>query len=113
MPAKDSYLKAVLTLIAVLLGILALRPAMDSIVVKAQSDYSHLYIEPGTTMLRKPDGSRQVKGKVVIDLRSGEAWGFPTLSGAPYPVDPTTSQPPVSQAMYLGQFDFSSMKRAR
>jgi hypothetical protein len=50
---------------------------------------------------------------MVINLNNGEVWGFPTLNNGPYPVDLSSSKPPVSQAMYLGQFDFSSMKRTR
>src|SRR5262245_59167574 len=90
----DIYAKTVLTLIAVLLGIIALRPATNPPVAAAQSSYGHLYIEPGTTTLRKPDGKAQLEGKLVIDLRNGDIWGFPTLTSAPYPVDPTRSEPP-------------------
>ena len=107
---SNFYTKAVLSVIAVLLGVIALRPALRPEPVRAQSDYSFLYIEPGTTMLRKPDGLTQVEGKVVIDRRSGDIWGFPTLSGAPYPVDQTTTKPPVSKPIYLGKFDFSAIK---
>jgi hypothetical protein len=79
--------------------------------VQAQSDYSHLYVEPGTTIVRTPDGRGQVQGKVVINLRTGETWGFPTASSAPYPVYLSSNQPPISKPVYLGQFDLSAMKR--
>jgi hypothetical protein len=108
-PALDWYSKCVLTVIAILLAVIALRPLVRPAIVTAQSDYPHLYIEPGTTTLRKPDGTQQVQGKVVIDLRNGNVWGFPTLSSAPYPVDTTREEPPVSSPMYLGKFDFSKM----
>jgi hypothetical protein len=41
-------------------------------------------------MLREPDGSQQVEGKIVIDMTNGDVRGFPTLSGLglPYPADP-------------------------
>ena len=104
------YTKTVLTVIAALLAVLALRPAFAPPPVRAEADYSYLYIEPRTTMLRKPDGTAQMEGKVVIDLRTGDIYGFRTLSSAPYPVDPATSKPPVSQPMYLGRFDFSKIK---
>jgi hypothetical protein len=107
----SGYLKAVLTAIAVLLGILVLRPATDPPHVQAQSEYDYLYIEPGTTMLRKTDGSGQVLGKVVIDRRTGDVWGFPTSTNAPYPVVVTSHEPPVSKPMYLGKFDFAAIKR--
>jgi hypothetical protein len=49
---------------------------------------------------------------MVVDLRNGDVWGFPTLLGSPYPVDPTRSQPPTSTPIYLGRFDFSKMTDA-
>jgi hypothetical protein len=105
----DMYTRCVLTLIAILLGVIALRPIVRPRTVSAESVYSYLYVEPRTTTIRKPDGTQQVEGKVVIDMRSGDIWGFPTLSATPYPVDVTRSRPPVSAPMYLGQFDFSKM----
>ena len=103
------YLSCVLTAIAIFLGMIALRPALHPAVVLAQSDYSSFYVEPKTTLIRKPDGSQQVEGKVFIDMRNGDIWGFPTLSGTPYPVDTTRSTPPVSDPIYLGKFNFSKM----
>jgi hypothetical protein len=50
-----------------------------------------------------------MEGKVFIDMRNGDIWGFPTLSSTPYPVDLVNSTPPVSAPMYLGRFDFSRM----
>jgi hypothetical protein len=68
-----------------------------------------VYIEPGVRMLRAPDGSRQVLGKVVVDLRSGNVWGFPTTVDQPYPVDVTSQKPPTSKPFLLGKFDFGAM----
>ena len=100
--------------IAILLGITALRPLWTPEVTHAQGPAAMpFYIEPGTTMLRSPDGTSQVQGKVVVDLRNGNIWGFPTLSSAPYPVDATSSQPPVSHPMYLGRFDFAKAAAGR
>jgi len=109
----DRFTKIVLTIIAVLLVIVASRPYLAPSPVLAQAPGAQLYVEPGTTMVRAPDGSRQVVGKVVIDLRSGKVWGFPTLTDAPYPVNSIGTQPPVSQPIYLGQFDFAAMNSAR
>jgi len=61
-------------------------------------------------MLRTPDGSRQVLGKVVVDMKSGDVWGFPTLSSDPYPVDVTKAEPPTSKPIYLGKYDFAAAK---
>jgi hypothetical protein len=80
--------------------------------VAAQGDAARpVHIEPGTYMLRAPDGSRQVQGRVVVDLRNGSVWGFPTLADSPYPVDMTKPQPPVSEPFYLGRFHFAGMNR--
>jgi hypothetical protein len=107
--AADYYTRIVLTVIAILLGIIAFRPIVQPGPVSAQSSQSYIYVEPRVTTLRKPDGTQQVEGRVVIDLRNGDIWGFPTLSALPYPVDTIRSQPPVSTPMYLGRFDFSKM----
>ncbi|HXK04281.1 MAG TPA: hypothetical protein VMS37_17895 [Verrucomicrobiae bacterium] len=109
----NTYTQCVLTAIALLLGMIALRPTTNPVTVHAQSDTSWIYVEPRTTMLRKPNGTGQMQGKVFIDLRTGDIWGFPTLSDAPYPVDTTKPEPPVSEPMYLGKFDLSKMKRSQ
>jgi hypothetical protein len=98
----DSLLKTLLLVVAVLLGLIMLRPFLPRY---------ELYIEPGTTMLRTPDGSQQVLGKVVVDLRNGKVWGFPTLGAQPYPSDPTQTTPPVSHPIYLGQYDLAATSR--
>jgi hypothetical protein len=108
----DIFTRCALGLIALFLGIIALRPVARPEIVRAESDNSHLYIEPGTTVLRKPDLTQQVEGKVVIDMRSGDIWGFPTLAGTPYPVDLTRAEAPVSAPIYLGKFDFSKITPA-
>jgi len=77
----DRFVKFLLLVIAVSLAGLALRPYVAPPVVEAQSgDGYPFYIEPGTAMLRAPDGSRHVLGKVVVDMRNGNVWGFPTMA---------------------------------
>jgi hypothetical protein len=109
----DLYTKALLILIAVFLGILALRPlaAPPPAHAAAQPSVYPFYIEPGTTMVRSPDGRRQVLGKVMVDMTTGNVWGFPTLNAQPYPMDSTTTEPPVSSPIYLGRYDFSAAIR--
>ena len=102
--------KPILTAILLLLCLLALRPAMITPPVHAGSEYRDLYIEPGTTTLRTPDGRGYVQGKVVIDRRTGDVWGFPTGTSAPFPVVTTSPEPPHSKPIYLGRFDFSALK---
>ena len=67
--------------------------------VSAQGeDVRPLYFEPGTYMLRAPDGSQQVYGKVAVDMRNGKIWGFPTLTQDPYPSNPTATTPPEARS---------------
>lgn len=70
-----------------------------------------LYIEPGVVMLRSLDGNTQVFGKMVVDLNTGSIWGFPTLTGQPYPVDISSTKPPVSHPMFLGTFALGDINR--
>ena len=105
------YTNVVLTAIAILLGIFVIRPVAHPAAVQAQTSGDDFYIEPGVSTLRNPNGLEQLQGKVVIDLRNGNAWGFPTMLAAPYPIDTTNTKPPVSEPMYLGKFDFARMKR--
>ncbi len=107
----DRFNKAVLLIIAILLGVLAFRPMFQPAPVQAQAESAYpFYVEPGYTTIRKPDGSSQVLGKVFIDMRTGDIWGFPTLAQSPYPIDPTQTKPPKSSPMYLGKFMFDQAK---
>lgn len=75
---------------------------------------SDLYIEPGVYSLRAADGSRVQLGKVVVDLRTGKIWGFPTGTSSPYPVSVNgSSEPPVSRPFLLGKFDLDGLDRDR
>jgi hypothetical protein len=109
----DWLLKALLIIIAVFLGVIALRPALTPPAVHAQGAEGYpFYIEPGVSMLRAPDGSRQVYGKVVVDLRNGKIWGFPTLtSDSPYPIDQVNSTPPTSHPFLLGKYAFGDTEK--
>jgi hypothetical protein len=96
-----------LLVIAVALIAIAVRPYIDPAPAQAQTTSAHpFYIEPGVQMLVAPDGSRQVYGKVVVDLRNGKIWGFPTGSLNPYPSYPMNSTPAVSRPFALGKFAF-------
>jgi len=52
---------AILSLAAITSAAMALRPAFDPPAVHAQSLGSTLYVEPGVTIIRSPDGSGQVQ----------------------------------------------------
>jgi len=106
--------KCLLLVIALLLAMIAVRPYIAPPAVSAQSgEPSPFFVEPGTTMLRAPDGSRQVLGKVVIDMRNGNVWGFPTLGREPFPAAGTSSTPPTSHPFLLGKFALSDMENQK
>ncbi|MGE0406826.1 MAG: hypothetical protein AB7O65_11045 [Candidatus Korobacteraceae bacterium] len=109
---RDTTFHLLLAVIAILLAVLAFGPLVSPPAANAAPEEApHFYIEPGTTTLRSPGGDRSVIGKVVVDLRNGNVWGFPTLTSAPYPVDSTKPAPPVSQPIYLGKYDFSAIRQ--
>jgi hypothetical protein len=101
-----------LFVIAIALTAIAARPFFSPKPAQAQSSSGYpFYIEPGTNMLRAPDGSRQVYGKVVVDLRTGKVWGFPTLTPDPYPSNNLDTKPQTSHPFLLGKFAFEDTDR--
>jgi len=109
-PLVDRTGKTLLAVIAVCLAVIAFRPFSVPATVRAQEEPPRFYIEPGVLMLRQPGGERQVYGKMMVDLRTGDIWGLPTGIKSPYPIDTTSKEPPVSQPFYLGRFDLSVLK---
>jgi len=108
----DQPVKILLLVIATSLSAIAIRPYLTPPAVAAQSgEAGAFYVEPGVAMLRAPDGSRQVLGKVVVDLRNGNIWGFPTLSQDPYPAAGAKTSPPTSHPFFLGKFEFAEMDK--
>jgi hypothetical protein len=109
-PIRKAYSRLVLTVIAVSLGVIHSdrRPSLPRLTPRPTININFTF-EPHNSMLRKPDGSQQVQGKIVVDMRNGDVWAFPTLSGLglPYPTDSGRRRPPVSEPIYLGQFDFA------
>jgi hypothetical protein len=104
-------MKFLLAVIAVSMSVIALRPCLTPAPVRAQNDAGYpVYVEPGTVMLRAPDGSSQVLGKMVVDLRNGNVWGFPTLSADPYPSS-STSSPVTSHPFLLGKFALADIEK--
>ncbi len=105
---EDRITKALLILVVLFLAALIVQPIVRPGIARAQEgDAYPFYVEPGFTTLHKPDGTLTTFGKVVIDMRTGEIWGFPTQVQQPYPRDTTSTIPPKSHPMYLGQFVFS------
>ncbi len=94
-----------LSTIALLLFALVARPLWSPQPVSAQAAVpSSLHFEPGVYMLRAADGRQQVLGRVAINLRTGNVWGFPTLSQDPYPGNPLESKAKTSHPFLLGRF---------
>ncbi len=110
----DWSVKVLLLVIAAATSAIALHPYLAPPVVKAQGGESYayyLYFEPGTFMLRAPDGSKNVLGKVAVDLRNGNVWGFPTVSADPYPSSSTNSGPVTSHPILLGAYALSDVDK--
>jgi len=52
-----------------------------------------------------------VLGKVVVDLRTGKVWGFPTMTSDPYPSSVTQTAPQTSHPFVLGKFVLADMDK--
>jgi hypothetical protein len=65
----------------------------------------------GVVMLKSSDGSKQLYGRIVVDLRTGKIWGFPTITTDPYPFDALNSKPQTSHPFELGRFAFEDMDK--
>jgi hypothetical protein len=104
---NDAITKALLAVIALALTAIAIRPYIQPAPAQAESQLARpFYIEPGVQMLRQPDGSGQSYGKVVIDMRTGKIWGFPTGTLDTYPSNPLEGKPVTSHPMALGRYAF-------
>lgn len=69
-----------------------------------------LWVEPGTVPIPTTDGGSSM-GKVVVDLATGEVYGFPTFGKAPYPgYQISEGTPRTSNPVYLGKYNFGAMR---
>lgn len=109
---SDCVSRVALLLAAGFLGVLVLRPYISPTAAQAQQvpDLYPLYIEPDVHSIRKPDGTGELLGKIVVDMRNGNIWGFPTGSRMPYPIK-LGSEAPVSHPIFLGKFDFAALDK--
>jgi hypothetical protein len=107
----DRQIKALLLAIAIFLGLIALRSYVTPATAHADSSGYPVFVEPGVKMLRAPDGSKQVFGKVVVDLRNGNVWGFPTLQQDPYPSSGSSGKPQTSRPFLLGTYALADIDR--
>ncbi len=108
----DWLTKVILTVIAIFLGVLAFRPVVQPQPVMAQNGGSYSFqILEGMVTLRKADGT-QTWGKVAVDMRTGDVWGFPMKQqNTPYPVYSPSDGSKVSHPLYLGTMAFSEAVR--
>jgi hypothetical protein len=100
-----------LAAIVLILLALLLRPLRSPEPVLAQTSDTDYFFEPGTFLVRAPDNSQQVYAKVVVDLRNGRVWAFPTLTLAPYPSDPIYNKPQTSHPFQVGRFALEDTKK--
>jgi hypothetical protein len=109
---KENLTLVLLSIIAVALVAIAVQPIFTPRAAEAQQSTIYpFYIEPGSELLRAPDGSSQVYGKVVVDMRSGKIWGFPTLAPQSYPSNGLQNKPPTSRPFELGRFAFEDTNK--
>lgn len=109
---SDWTTKFLLAVIAAALSAIAIRPYIAPHAAEAQSGAAYpVYIEPGVQMLKSPDGSKQLYGRMVVDLRTGKIWGFPTMTTDPYPFNALSSKPVTSRPFELGSFAFEDMEK--
>ena len=108
----DRITKLLLLAIVVFLGVLVFRPVVQPQPVFAQDGAAYPFsIQQGMVTLRKSDGT-QTWGKVAVDMRTGDVWGFPMpAQNTPYPVYGASETPRVSHPMYLGKMAFSEATR--
>jgi hypothetical protein len=108
---SNSTTNILLVVIALLLVAIVLTPIRRPETVLAQSPDTDYYFEPGAFLVRAPDNSQQVYAKIVVDLRNGRVWGFPTLQPLPYPSDPIYNKPQTSHPFLVGRFALEDTKR--
>jgi hypothetical protein len=104
----DGIVKFLLLVIAIFLGVIALRPYVTPPVVQAQSSGGYpVYFAPTAVMLTTPNGG--ALGRVAIDLRNGNVWGFPGFTqDAVVGFDKTL---PISHPVLLGKLALADMDK--
>lgn len=106
----DFFIKAILTTIALLLALIAVRLPLPS--ARAADAENRLQFDPAIEQFGVPGTAASLLGRVAIDTRTGNVYGFPT-DGHPYPYNLQNSQPGIAKPILLGQFDLSSLPQKR
>ena len=109
---KDALTHALLALIAIALIAIAIRPYIAPTPAQAQSASAYpFYIEPGVLLLHRAGITENLYGRVVVDMRNGKIWGFPTGTIDPYPTNSLDTKPVTSHPIYLGNFAFDEVEK--
>jgi hypothetical protein len=109
---KDVFTNVLLALIAVALIAIAIRPYIAPAPAQAQSSSAYpFYLEPGVVMLHRAGVTENLYGRVVVDMRSGKIWGFPTGTIDTYPSNSLDEKPITSHPLYLGKFAFEEIEK--
>ena len=108
----DWFVKLLLLVIAILLAVVTFRPVVHPAPVLAQNGSPYpFHIEQGTISLRKADGTT-TWGKIVVDMRNGDVWGFPVKAqNTPYPIFGPGDGSKVSHPMFLGRMAFEEVQQ--
>ncbi|HWQ53531.1 MAG TPA: hypothetical protein VN442_07590 [Bryobacteraceae bacterium] len=104
----DLYTKAVLTAIAALLAVLAFSPLAAPRQVQAQDSTPSLQFDEKLSRIEAPDGSASLLGRIAIDRKTGNIYGFPT-DAAGYPRTFSKDKPAISRPILLGRFDLGGL----
>jgi hypothetical protein len=88
-----------------------LRPLFDPQPARAQPSAARgFHVEPGTFSIPLAEGGSTL-GKVVVDLNTGDVYGFPTQGKLPYPGYQLSEGAPLSSSpVYLGRYRFDQMR---
>lgn len=107
----DGLVKFLLLVIAIFLGVIALRPYVAPRIVEAQSGGAHpIYVEPGAVELYAQNG-RNVMGRIVIDLRNGNVWGFPEFLETSPQEFAMSPHVPTSHPVLLGKYALGDLDK--
>lgn len=109
---RDAVTNSLLALIAVALIAIAVRPSIAPGPAQAQSLPAYpFHIEPGVQMLHRAGVTENLYGRVVVDMRNGKIWGFPTGTIDTYPTNSLDEKPVTSHPLYLGRFAFEEVDK--
>jgi hypothetical protein len=107
----DGFVKFLLVVIVILLGIIVLRPYVAPPVVEAQvgGAYYPMYISRDVVWLPSPKGGPLVAGRVAIDMRNGNIWGFPGFTQDTFEI--LDKVLPTSHPILLGKWALADMDK--